>query len=374
MQRIAKFLKKKCFVRSSDSGHRLIDDDGELDANFNGLHGIITFDVTLPTAHSYLSDDWQEVSGRTFHEDGMILHIPILTLPGVVLMPGQMLPLHLFSNSDIAMIKHCLDRDKTFSANNNRTQKLACVGTTAEILAVKEEDSMVMKVKTIGRQRFEVLDTRLDIGGIIIARVKILPDIELPDLLQPICPSSLLKHTQQYSDHCKYDFSTNTNQAVINSIPKANKFHASILTQWPSWVYDQYNCEKLMMQIRDELQNWNESFDLDKVPTDPANFSYWVASTLPLDDYMRLELLRIDCPQQRLRCELTIMKKCTVMCCKGCGQSVAELTNVFSMSLEGPLGTYVNPGGHVHETLTVYHANNLSTVGRPSTESSWFPG
>ncbi|ESO12237.1 hypothetical protein HELRODRAFT_63317 [Helobdella robusta] len=37
-------------------------------------------------------------------------------------------------------------------------------------------------------------------------------------------------------------------------------------------------------------------------------------------------------------------------------------------------GTYVNPGGHVHETLTVYHANNLSTVGRPSTESSWFPG
>lgn len=33
---------------------------------------------------------------------------------------------------------------------------------------------------------------------------------------------------------------------------------------------------------------------------------------------------------------------------------LAKKDDVFSMSTVGPLGTYVNPGGHVHETLTVY--------------------
>jgi len=50
------------------------------------------------------------------------------------------------------------------------------------------------------------------------------------------------------------------------------------------------------------------------------------------------------------------------------------MSSVFSMSMSGPLSAYVNPGGHVHETVTVYQAKNLSLFGRPSTEHSWFPG
>lgn len=46
----------------------------------------------------------------------------------------------------------------------------------------------------------------------------------------------------------------------------------------------------------------------------------------------------------------------------------------FSLSLYGPMAAYVNPHGYVHETLTVYKANNLNLVGRPSTLHSWFPG
>ena len=38
------------------------------------------------------------------------------------------------------------------------------------------------------------------------------------------------------------------------------------------------------------------------------------------------------------------------------------------------MAAYVNPHGYVHETLTVCKASNLSLVGRPSTEHSWFPG
>jgi len=55
-------------------------------------------------------------------------------------------------------------------------------------------------------------------------------------------------------------------------------------------------------------------------------------------------------------------------------QEVTSMSSVFSMSMSGPLSAYVNPGGHVHETVTVYQAKNLSLFGRPSTEHSWFPG
>ena len=44
------------------------------------------------------------------------------------------------------------------------------------------------------------------------------------------------------------------------------------------------------------------------------------------------------------------------------------------MSQEGPQSAYVNPSGHVHETLTLYKAKSIRTVGASSTEYSWFPG
>jgi cereblon len=49
-------------------------------------------------------------------------------------------------------------------------------------------------------------------------------------------------------------------------------------------------------------------------------------------------------------------------------------SDIFCMSVTGPLGTYVNTGGYVHETITAITASNLSLVGRSSTENSWFPG
>ena len=47
---------------------------------------------------------------------------------------------------------------------------------------------------------------------------------------------------------------------------------------------------------------------------------------------------------------------------------------MFSMSVSGPMAAYVNPGGVVHETLTLYKASSLVLRGRKSTEYSWFPG
>ena len=57
--------------------------------------------------------------------------------------------------------------------------------------------------------------------------------------------------------------------------------------------------------------------------------------------------------------------------CSGCGNLITKKEHIFSMSVDGPLAAaYVNPGGFVHDTLTVTEAVNLR---RSSTENSWLP-
>jgi cereblon len=129
-----------------------------------------------------------------------------------------------------------------------------------------------------------------------------------------------------------------------------------------------------MQNLRRELISWNEGLDLQTMPKEPTEFSFWLASNLPLDDGHKLQLLGLDHCVQRLRCELSLMQRCTALCCKNCGLRIAEKRDVFCMAEEGPMGAYVNPGGHVHETLTLYKAQGLTLIGRPSTKNSWFPG
>ena len=69
-----------------------------------------------------------------------------------------------------------------------------------------------------------------------------------------------------------------------------------------------------------------------------------------------------------------LLFQCSVICCRECKTQVAFTNDVFCLSLEGPLGAYVNPHGHVHETLTIYKSQNLNLMGRPTKEHSWFPG
>ena len=62
------------------------------------------------------------------------------------------------------------------------------------------------------------------------------------------------------------------------------------------------------------------------------------------------------------------------MRCRECDQIMASKKNVFSMSREGPMGAFVNPGGYVHEMMTVMKAKGIREIGRSSAENSWFPG
>ncbi len=68
------------------------------------------------------------------------------------------------------------------------------------------------------------------------------------------------------------------------------------------------------------------------------------------------------------------LQEFTELYCDKCETAIAKKEDIFSMSVDGPLAAYVNPGGVVHDTLTVLKATNLRKVGSGTIENTWFPG
>ncbi|CAL1275605.1 unnamed protein product [Larinioides sclopetarius] len=349
------------------------------------IEPFVSYDTSLPALHSYLGNDLEEVSGRTVLDDDSCQTIPILTLPGVMLIPGQTLPLQLYNPSTIAMMIHIIHSDHTFGLINSRfsgrifTNVVDTIGTTVEIRSYREEEGEYgvnnLIIKAEGRQRFEVLETRTQSDGIIIGKVRILPELQVGDPGECSKLSSLNKFAIPPPNlRSRTSNSFQCNQLLHRSSHKYNKYDFSNYTWFPEFVYKMYDPEVLMNRIKTMIQNWNKSMSRDLMPCNPKEFSYWVAANLPLDDRQRLELLRIDEVTHRLRHELKILEECSVLTCRDCQSIVANHEDIFSMSLQGPQGTYVNPNGYVHEAITVYKVKGLRLTGRPSTEQSWFPG
>ncbi|XP_041446730.1 protein cereblon isoform X2 [Xenopus laevis] len=340
---------------------------------------IINFDTSLPTSHTYLGVDMEEFHGRTLHDDDSCQQIPVLPNVQVMLIPGQTLPLHLSRPQEVSMVRGLIQRDRTFAvlAYSDGLEREARFGTTAEIYAYREEHEFgieTVKVKAIGRQRFQVLEMRNQADGIQLARVQILPEKVLPCPMTSLQLDSQSRHLLIPANKPASSRSPHSKCQWLHKY-RRRKFLGASLTSWPSWLYALYDADSLMERVKLQLHEWDENLRDDSLPANPIDFSYRVAACLPIDDALRIQLLQIGNAIQRLRCELDIMSKCTSLCCKHCPDTEITTKNeIFSLSLCGPMAAYVNPHGYVHETLTVYKAFNLSLVGRPSTESSWFPG
>nr|XP_060487579.1 protein cereblon isoform X6 [Panthera onca] len=288
---------------------------------------VINFDTSLPTSHTYLGSDMEEFHGRTLHDDDSCQVIPVLPQVMMILIPGQTLPLQLFRPQEVSMVRNLIQKDRTFAVLAYRIQQ---------------------------------------------AKVQILPECVLPSTMSAVQLESLNKcqifpsKPVSWEDQYSYKWWQKYQK---------RKFHCANLTSWPRWLYSLYDAETLMDRIKKQLREWDENLKDDSLPSNPIDFSYRVAACLPIDDVLRIQLLKIGSAIQRLRCELDIMNKCTSLCCKQCQETEITTKNeIFSLSLCGPMAAYVNPHGYVHETLTVYKACNLNLIGRPSTEHSWFPG
>ncbi|GFS14021.1 protein cereblon [Elysia marginata] len=351
---------------------------------------IVNFDQSLPSSHSYLGSDLEEVRGRTILEEGSVVTMPLLLLPGVVLVPGQVLPLQLHMQPLVAMVRRVADTNNTFGVLNvGRTnrgdnyQNVSTLGCTAEIFSKRDEldDSSgisIMTVKARGRQRFKIINMKSEVTGEIMGKVRILPELSLTHVLDGARIPSLCRLMVPPAEDPQDMVKTAVDRQgrVLTSVDlrcqsMVTRLTSAHFTWWPPWVYKMYDIDWLAEQIRGELQNWCPA----SLPPDPVNLSFWVAHNLPVSDDLRLRLLSFDSVVQRLRFGLNVIRKSgRLLCCDQCQEEISSKEHVFSMSQEGPLGAYVNPHGHVHEMFTVTTVQNLNHVGGAYTEHSWFPG
>lgn len=314
------------------------------------------FDVSLPDQHSYLGGNLNDLQGSTFTEEDTIITIPLLEIPDVFLAPGQIIPLQVRRPLEIQMFNSVLQGNRLFGFKFPKNSH----GTVAEIRSISDTnantDELALKAK--GTSVFKITETWRDAGGVLMARVLILPDEDTP---HPLFCNCLL-------------------------LSRGFKYNAKLLpvsTGTPLFIYSMYEPYTLQRRILNYFKEWaswrlkvedDQSNSFHSNPSSPRDFSYWVTANLPLQDEDRLSCLTLRSSIQRLRILLRILQSMNSICCKSCKQVFCSKEDIFSLSHSGPQGTFVNSGGYVHETVTVYKSDSLRTSDEPSSEFSWFPG
>ena len=367
-------MRRRGRLRPDDGSESDDESDEENKKELNEILQNITFDKNLPTAHSYLGE-MEECSGVAYQDLDTYQTISVLYIHDFVLIPGQTLPLLFGRPNEVAMIRQIMTQaDKTFGIltksyrpwenfDSVPVDELYDYGCTAEIRSFQDQtqhEVASVRVVVVGRQKFKVMEKRRQLDGNILAKVKILEDVQLPDLRRSV--------GLRWSDGKLGSFSE------VHKKKFASITRAASATAWPSWLYRMYDVDYLRMQIFNEMREWNQQLEERHCPLGSSDFSFWVITNLPVSDHMKLQLLRMNSAVERLRAELHLFRKCTMLACSDCGQKIAHRKEVFSMSVSGPMAAYVNPGGFVHETLTLHKTTGIVHRGRKSTEHSWFPG
>ena len=124
--------------------------------------------------------------------------IPLFPLPAV-LFPGSYLPLRIFEQRYIDMVRDCCLRDSCFGVclvNNsegpNRPATHLRIGTTAEICDFSTLEDGLLGIVARGSQRFVIQSTRMRDNGLLMAKVNILPENAAIDLADEFSVLSLI--------------------------------------------------------------------------------------------------------------------------------------------------------------------------------------
>lgn len=88
--------------------------------------------------------------------------LPLFPL-GLVLLPGEPVPLHIFEPRYKEMVRVCLDADRPFGIVYASMSALAAVGCTARIRSVATRyDDGRLDIVAVGEERFRVVDVHRD--------------------------------------------------------------------------------------------------------------------------------------------------------------------------------------------------------------------
>ncbi|CAK9236218.1 unnamed protein product [Sphagnum tenellum] len=174
-----------------DSTSILSDDDSSMAGRGDGgggAHGGFTFDTNLASMHTYLGEVDDVTSSRSFADAGAVLTLAMFYLEGIVLFPGDTLPLRVLQPRFLAAVdraRHSVEAPNMLGVIHVRARPqdgqvhVASVGTTAEIRQLRQLPDGSMNVVAKGRQRFRVCNARTEADGVLIAQVLII-DEETP--------------------------------------------------------------------------------------------------------------------------------------------------------------------------------------------------
>ncbi|CAM0954501.1 unnamed protein product [Alopecurus aequalis] len=369
---------------------------------------------------------------------GAIISLPMLFLHGVVLFPEATLPLRLIEARLVAAVEKALrhvDAPNTigvvlmYRRPNHRHYSGASVGTTAEIRQLGRLDDGSVNVKARGQQRFRLIRHWQDVDGVVWGEVQIIeedaplrtprdafaqlaasssfrPHTSLPITSLDVSPSEQQDHMDSDvdcdassskstasghslsgknidMDEEDYDCLTPPSSARKADTKQQHQYNAPSYTKqpcqaslsfWPRWAYEMYDSYALARRAADLWKLIIKKQSMDDYVTKPDLLSFYIGSQLPVSEPLRQKLLEIDGISYRLRREIQLLNACDVIKCRYCKSEIAKRSDVVAMSSDGPLGTYVNPHGFVHATITVNNATGLALEGAPSKVHSWFPG
>ncbi|CAM6024635.1 unnamed protein product [Sphagnum balticum] len=174
-----------------DSTSILSDDDSSMAGRGDGgggAHGGFTFDTNLASMHTYLGEVDDVTSSRSFADAGAVLTLAMFYLEGIVLFPGDTLPLRVLQPRFLAAVdraRHSVEAPNMLGVIHVRARPqdgqvhVASVGTTAEIRQLRQLTDGSMNVVAKGRQRFRVCNAWTEADGVLIAQVLII-DEETP--------------------------------------------------------------------------------------------------------------------------------------------------------------------------------------------------
>jgi cereblon len=186
------------------------------------------FDCELPIQHSYLGET-EHVRGFSFFEPGKIYEIAVCSHHSLIF-PGEILPMIMLADAFFSRMTE--DEGLTFGLIFQAdTHEEPIYGVTCTVYERGVDNNGHITVKSRAHQRFVVvknedgeLTTRRN--QTFYAKVKILPEILLPDPIRINLSYSMMRH--------------------IDSAPQLNKIHTFLAasSHWPKFVFDQFSVVK----------------------------------------------------------------------------------------------------------------------------------
>lgn len=333
------------------------------------------FDRRLPVTHSYLGNTGQgELPAESlFEEPNAEIKVSVLVMSEVALLPGQTLPLQFYTPTSVQFLNDparqrtyfaLITADDEFEMHEAEDfSRIPChpVGTLFQIqnALIKGESRITLQV--IGRQRCRLVS--------FLSR----HDIHCEDLSVIICENVTVKVLEEkllpkeiiYVPECSF-----------YRLPKNERFkYLSSLSPHSTFTLSQLSTDGFVHKLVQWLLYWFKRRQIDLIVQQGLTmFSFWVAANIPMSLEKKLELLKEDSTDRRLRIEWRIISMMNSVVCIDCDEQKCHVSDIINLSVEGNSTHFVNPGGFVHDLFTVKRVQNTEIRGEPTAEFSWFPG